>query len=188
MILVTQFNSVSKPLIIFTTVLLSLIGVFSGFIITGMTISIVMTGVGIIALAGIVVKNGIVLIEFIDELRNRGLALREAIIDASAIRLTPVLLTATSTILGLIPLALGLNINFGTLLSHGDPEFFLGGDSQVFWGPLAWTIIFGLAFSTFLTLVIVPAMYWISERWKERLLKKDKSEAKQPKPELVTAS
>lgn len=188
MILVTQFNSISKPLIIFSTVALSLIGVFSGFIISGMTLSIVMTGVGIIALAGIVVKNGIVLIEFIDELRLRNYPLREAIIDASAIRLTPVLLTATSTILGLVPLALGLNINFGTLLSHGDPEFFLGGDSQVFWGPLAWTIIYGLAFSTFLTLVIVPAMYWITEKWKEKLKKDRKPEVKEADMSLASAN
>jgi multidrug efflux pump len=188
MILVTQFNSISKPLIIFSTVALSLIGVFSGFIISGMTLSIVMTGVGIIALAGIVVKNGIVLIEFIDELRLRNYPLREAIIDASAIRLTPVLLTATSTILGLVPLALGLNINFGTLLSHGDPEFFLGGDSQVFWGPLAWTIIYGLAFSTFLTLVIVPAMYWITEKWKEKLKKGRKPEVKEADMSLASAN
>ncbi len=188
MVLVTQFNSISKPLIIFTTVALSLIGVFSGFIISGMTLSIVMTGVGIIALAGIVVKNGIVLIEFIDELRLRNYTLRDAIIEGSATRLTPVLLTATSTILGLIPLALGLNINFGTLLSHGNPEFFLGGDSQLFWGPLAWTIIYGLAFSTFLTLVIVPAMYWITESWKNKLKKKKTPEIKEADMSLASVN
>lgn len=169
LILVTQFNSISKPFIIFGTVLLSLIGVFLGFAITKMTFSIVMTGVGIIALAGIVVKNGIILIEFIDELRKRGYGLSKAIVEAASTRLTPVFLTAASTILGLIPLALGLNINFGTLFSHGDPQFFLGGDSVVFWGPLAWTIIFGLSFSTFLTLIIVPAMYYAIERIKYRL-------------------
>lgn len=168
-ILVTQFNSISKPFIIFGTVLLSLIGVLLGFALTHMTFSIVMTGVGIIALAGIVVKNGIILIEFIDELRQRGYPFRKAITEAAAIRLTPVVLTASSAILGLIPLALGLNINFGTLFTHGDPEFFLGGDSVVFWGPLAWTIIFGLSFSTFLTLIIVPAMYYIIERIKLRI-------------------
>lgn len=168
-ILVTQFNSISKPFIIFGTVLLSLIGVLLGFALTHMTFSVVMTGVGIIALAGIVVKNGIILIEFIDELRQRGYPFRKAITEAAAIRLTPVVLTASSAILGLIPLALGLNINFGTLFTHGDPEFFLGGDSVVFWGPLAWTIIFGLSFSTFLTLIIVPAMYYIIERIKLRI-------------------
>ena len=168
-ILVTQFNSVSKPFIIFGTVVLSLIGVLLGFALTHMTFSIVMTGVGIIALAGIVVKNGIILIEFIDELRSRGYGLSRAITEAAAIRLTPVVLTASAAVLGLIPLALGLNINFGTLFTHGDAEFFLGGDSVVFWGPLAWTIIFGLTFSTFLTLIIVPAMYYAVERIKLRL-------------------
>jgi multidrug efflux pump subunit AcrB len=168
-ILVTQFNSVSKPFIIFGTVVLSLIGVLLGFALTKMTMSIVMTGVGVIALAGIVVKNGIILIEFIDELRNRGYGLSKAITEAAAIRLTPVVLTASSAVLGLIPLALGLNINFETLFTHGNPEFFLGGDSVVFWGPLAWTIIFGLTFSTFLTLIIVPAMYYAIERIKLRV-------------------
>jgi multidrug efflux pump subunit AcrB len=173
LILVTQFNSISKPFIIFGTVALSLIGVLLGFALTHMTISIVMTGVGVIALAGIVVKNGIILIEFIDELRNRGYELTVAITEAAAIRLTPVVLTASAAILGLIPLALGLNINFGTLFTHGDPEFFLGGDSVVFWGPLAWTIIFGLSFSTFLTLIIVPAMYYAIERIKFRISGKE---------------
>jgi len=168
-ILVTQFNSISKPFIIFGTVVLSLIGVLLGFALTHMTLSIVMTGVGVIALAGIVVKNGIILIEFIDELRNRGYGLSRAITEAAAIRLTPVVLTASAAVLGLIPLALGLNINFETLYTHGDPEFFLGGDSVVFWGPLAWTIIFGLTFSTFLTLIIVPAMYYAVERIKLRI-------------------
>jgi len=168
-ILVTQFNSISKPFIIFGTVVLSLIGVLLGFALTHMTFSIVMTGVGIIALAGIVVKNGIILIEFIDELRSRGYGLSRAITEAAAIRLTPVVLTASAAVLGLIPLALGLNINFGTLFTHGDAEFFLGGDSVVFWGPLAWTIIFGLTFSTFLTLIIVPAMYYTVERIKLRI-------------------
>jgi multidrug efflux pump subunit AcrB len=182
LILVTQFNSISKPFIIFGTVVLSLIGVLLGFALTHMTFSIVMTGVGIIALAGIVVKNGIILIEFIDELRNRGYELNHAITEAAAIRLTPVVLTASSAILGLIPLALGLNINFGTLFTHGDPEFFLGGDSVVFWGPLAWTIIFGLSFSTFLTLIIVPAMYYAIERIKIRLKKGDDNDVQIPSP------
>jgi multidrug efflux pump subunit AcrB len=150
-------------------VVLSLIGVLLGFALTHMTLSIVMTGVGVIALAGLVVKNGIILIEFIDELRNRGYGLSRAITEAAAIRLTPVVLTASAAVLGLIPLALGLNINFETLYTHGDPEFFLGGDSVVFWGPLAWTIIFGLTFSTFLTLIIVPAMYYAVERIKLRI-------------------
>jgi multidrug efflux pump subunit AcrB len=128
-----------------------------------------MTGIGIIALAGIVVKNGILLIEFTDELRSRGYPLREAIIEAGATRLTPVLLTAAAAILGLIPLAIGLNINFGTLLTTGDAQFHLGGDNAVFWGPLAWAIVFGLIFCTFLTLVMVPVQYWLIERLKRRI-------------------
>ena len=159
LILVTQFNSVSKPIIIFITIFLSLIGVLLGFSISGQSMSIVMTGVGIIALAGIVVKNGIILIEFMNELKDRGLKTREAIIEAASTRLTPVLLTAATTVLGLIPLAIGLNINFVTLFTELDPQFFLGGDSVAFWGPLAWTIIYGLTFSSFLTLVVVPTMY-----------------------------
>jgi multidrug efflux pump subunit AcrB len=159
LILVTQFNSVSKPIIIFITIFLSLIGVLLGFSISGQSMSIVMTGVGIIALAGIVVKNGIILIEFMNELKDRGLKTREAIIEAASTRLTPVLLTAATTVLGLIPLAIGLNINFVTLFTELDPQFFLGGDGVAFWGPLAWTIIYGLTFSSFLTLVVVPTMY-----------------------------
>jgi multidrug efflux pump len=164
LILVTQFNSVSKPIIIFITIFLSLIGVLLGFSISGQSMSIVMTGVGIIALAGIVVKNGIILIEFTNELKDRGYKTRHAIIEAASTRLTPVLLTAATTILGLIPLAIGLNINFVTLFTKLDPDFFLGGDSVAFWGPLAWTIIYGLAFSSFLTLVVVPTMYLLFYR------------------------
>ncbi|QIP11446.1 efflux RND transporter permease subunit [Spirosoma aureum] len=164
LILATQFNSVVKPLIIFTTILLSLIGVLLGFIITGKTFSVIMSGVGIIALAGIVVKNGILLIEFIEELRGRGVPLREAIIEAGGIRLTPVLLTASAAVLGLIPLAFGLTIDFVTLFRDFDPHMVIGGDSSVFWNILAWTIIYGLTFSTVLTLVIVPCMYWVNER------------------------
>ena len=169
MILVTQFNSISKPFILFTTIILSLIGVLLGYMIFDMTFVIVMTGIGIIALAGIVVKNGILLIEFTDELRSRGYPLREAIIEAGATRLTPVLLTAAAAILGLIPLAIGLNINFATLFTSGDAQFHLGGDNAVFWGPLAWAIVFGLIFCTFLTLVMVPVQYWLIERLKRRM-------------------
>lgn len=170
LILVTQFNSISKPLIILFTVVLSLIGVLLGFTIFKMNFSIVLTGVGIIALAGIVVKNGILLIEFTDELRSRGYPLREAIVEAGATRLTPVLLTASAAVLGLIPLATGVNIDFGSLFTHGDPKFFVGGDSASFWGPLAWAIVYGLTFCTFLTLVIVPAQYWVAERLKSVFL------------------
>lgn len=164
LILATQFNSVVKPLIIFITIILSLIGVLLGFMITGKTFSVIMSGVGIIALAGIVVKNGILLIEFIDELRSRGVPLREAIIEGGGIRLTPVLLTASAAVLGLVPLAFGLTVDFVTLFRDFEPNVLTGGDSAVFWNILAWTIIYGLTFSTVLTLVIVPCMYWINER------------------------
>lgn len=164
LIMSTQFNSVVKPLIIFVTILFSLIGVLLGFVIFNKEFSIIMSGVGIIALAGIVVKNGILLIEFIEELRGRGVPLREAIIEAGGIRLTPVLLTASAAVLGLIPLALGITVNFVTLFRDFNPNLVIGGDSSVFWNILAWTIIFGLTFSTVLTLVVVPCMYWVNER------------------------
>lgn len=191
LILATQFNSVVKPLIIFVTILLSLIGVLLGFIIAGKTFSVIMSGVGIIALAGIVVKNGILLIEFIEELRGRGVPLREAIIDAGGIRLTPVLLTATAAVLGLVPLAFGLTVDFVGLFRDFDPHVVIGGDSSVFWNILAWTIIFGLTFSTILTLVIVPCLYWINERIRMKWFgKKDpalemRKEEPQPEEELV---
>lgn len=169
LILVTQFNSISKPIIIFITIFLSLIGVLLGFSISGQSMSIVMTGVGVIALAGIVVKNGIILIEFTNELLDRGYRTNKAIVEAAKTRLTPVLLTAATTISGLIPLAIGLNINFVTLFTKLDPEFFVGGDSVGFWGPLAWTIIYGLAFSSFLTLIVVPAMYLMFHKLKLKL-------------------
>jgi multidrug efflux pump subunit AcrB len=164
LILVLQFNSVSKPVIILTEIIFSVIGVLLGFAITGMTVSVVMTGIGIIGLAGIVVKNGILVIEFADELRARGMKTREAIIQAGKTRIIPVLLTAIAAILGLIPLAIGFNINFVTLFSDLNPHIFFGGDNAVFWNPLSWTIIFGLIFAFFMTLLIVPAMYLISER------------------------
>ncbi|HEX8507812.1 MAG TPA: efflux RND transporter permease subunit, partial [Hymenobacter sp.] len=172
-ILVTQFNSFSKPLIILSEVIFSIAGVLFGLAITGMNISIVMTGVGIIALAGIVVKNGILLVEFTDMLRAQGMPIREAIILAGRTRLNPVILTATAAILGLIPLAIGLNIDFYELFASGNPHFFIGGESVVFWGPLAWTIIFGLSFATVITLVVVPVMYLLSETLKAKITGKN---------------
>lgn len=163
-ILVLQFNSVSKPVIILTEIVFSVIGVLLGFAITKMEVSVVMTGIGIVGLAGIVVKNGILVIEFADELRARGVKTREAVIQAGKTRIIPVLLTALAAILALIPLAVGFNINFITLFSELNPKIFLGGDNAVFWKPLSWTIIFGLTFAFFMTLVVVPAMYLISER------------------------
>ena len=164
MILVLQFNSMSKPFIVITEIFFSIIGVLLGYAFTGMTIATIMLGVGVVGLAGIVIKNGILLIEFTDELRGRGIKTREAAIQAGRIRIIPVLLTAVATILGLLPLAVGFNIDFISLFQHFNPKIFFGGDSVVFWGPLSWTIIFGLIFAFFLTLIMVPSMYLISER------------------------
>jgi multidrug efflux pump subunit AcrB len=163
-ILVLQFNSVSKAVIILTEIIFSIIGVLLGFGITKMEISVIMTGIGIVGLAGIVVKNGILVIEFAEELRSRGLKTREAVIQAGKTRIIPVLLTAMAAILALIPLAVGFNINFITMFSEWNPDIFFGGDNARFWKPLSWTIIFGLSFAFFMTLVIVPSMYLIAER------------------------
>lgn len=170
-ILVIQFNSISKPIIILTEIVFSLIGVLLGFSIFKMQFSIVMTGIGVVALAGIVVRNGILLVEFTDLLREQGVKTWDAIVEAGRTRMTPVILTATATILGLIPLAVGLNMDFYKLFSTGNPHLYFGGDSTAFWGPLSWTMIFGLGFATFLTLVMVPVMYLISERIKARVYK-----------------
>jgi multidrug efflux pump subunit AcrB len=164
LILVLQFNSISKPFIVITEIFFSIIGVLLGYALTGMTIATIMLGVGIIALAGIVIKNGILLIEFTDELRGRGMRTKAAAIEAGKIRIIPVMLTAIATILGLLPLAVGFNIDFVSFFQHLNPHIFFGGDSVVFWGPLSWTMIFGLIFAFFLTLIMVPSMYLISER------------------------
>ncbi|MCS6929859.1 MAG: efflux RND transporter permease subunit [Saprospiraceae bacterium] len=169
LILVTQFNSLGKTLIILTEVVFSIIGVLLGIAIFNMDFSVIMMGVGIVALAGIVVKNGILLVEFTELMRQRGLSVPEAVIEAGRARMAPVLLTAISTVLGLIPLAVGFNIDFESLFTTGDPKIFFGGDSVAFWGPLSWTIIFGLTFATFITLIILPVMYlkgWqIKQKW-----------------------
>jgi len=171
LILVTQFNSISKPLIILSEVIFSIIGVLLGFSIFKMDFSILMVGVGIIALAGIVVRNGILLVEFTDLLREQGMPLKEALVEAGRARMTPVLLTATATILGLIPLAIGFNVDFVTMFTELNPKIYFGGDSVAFWGPLSWTMIFGLIFATFLTLVMVPVMYLLDEKISERFSK-----------------
>jgi multidrug efflux pump subunit AcrB len=165
-ILVAQFNSISKSVIILTEIIFSIIGVFLGFSITGMEVSVLMTGLGIVGLAGIVVKNGILVIEFTDELRARGVKTAEAVIQAGKTRIIPVLLTALAAILAFIPIAVGFNIDFVTLFSELNPHVFLGGDNVSFWKPLSWTIIFGLAFAFFMTLFMVPGMYLIAERLK----------------------
>ncbi len=171
LILVLQFNSMSKPFIVITEIFFSVIGVLLGYALTGMTIATIMLLVGIVGLAGIVIKNGILIIEFTDELRGRGMRTKEAAIQAGKIRIIPVLLTAVATILGLLPLAVGFNIDFAGLFTHLRPNIFFGGDSVVFWGPLSWTIIFGLIFSFFLTLIMVPSMYLIAERLKRPMEK-----------------
>jgi multidrug efflux pump subunit AcrB len=168
LILVTQFNSISKPLIILSEIIFSIIGVLLGFSFTGMDISVIMTGVGIVALAGIVVRNGILLVEFTEILHTHGMEYKEAIIEAGKTRMTPVILTASATMLGLIPLAVGLNIDFVTLFTELNPHIFFGGDSVAFWGPLSWTMIFGLSFATFLTLILVPVMLLLSYRIKQK--------------------
>ena len=168
-ILITQFGSFSKSLIILSEVVFSIIGVFFGIVVFKMSISIIMTGLGIVALGGIVVRNGILIVEFCDVLKARGLRTREAIIQAGKTRTTPVLLTATATMLGLLPLAVGMNINFVTMFTELNPHVYFGGDNVMFWGPLSWTIIFGLSFATFLTLIFVPAMYLIDYEMKTRI-------------------
>ena len=160
-ILITQFSSISKTIIILSEVLFSIIGVLLGVIIFRMDLVIMMTGLGIVALGGIVVRNGILIVEFIDEMKKRGMKTRDAIVQAGKTRITPVILTASATILGLVPLAVGMNLNFETLFTHFNPHLYFGGDNVAFWGPLSWTIIFGLSFATFLTLLFVPALYYL---------------------------
>lgn len=169
LILVTQFNSLAKPVIIIVQILFSIIGILLGSVFLKIDISIVMTGMGIIAVAGIVVKNAIILIDYTDILIAKGGRLRKNLVDAGATRLVPVILTAASTIMGLMPLAIGMNIDFATLFSELNPHIYFGGDSAAFWKPLAWTIIFGLTFATFLTLIVVPAMYLISQSIQVRI-------------------
>lgn len=165
-ILIAQFNSISKPLIILSEVLFSISGVLFGLAIFNMPFSIVFTGMGIVALAGIVVRNGILLVEFTDVSIERGLRPREAMVQGGKTRITPVILTATATILGLIPLALGFNIDFVGLFESFKPAMHFGSESSVFFAPLSWTIIFGLSFATFLTLIFIPVMYYLTYSWK----------------------
>ena len=171
-----------RQFVIFVTIVLSLIGVLLGFVLTGKTFSVIMSGVGIISLAGIVVKNGILLIEFTDELRGRGYRLKEAIVEAGAVRMTPVLLTASAVVLGLIPLAIGLTIDFAGFFTHLTPHVQVGGDSAVFWNILAWTIIFGVIFSTILTLVIVPCLYYLNEKVRMKYFGKTDPAEAMPRP------
>lgn len=187
-ILMIQFNSIGKTFIIISEIFFSIIGVLLGVSIFGMTMAIVMTGVGIIALAGVVVRNGILLVEFTDMLIEQGTNVHDAVVEAGHTRMTPVLLTATAAILGLIPLAVGFNIDFVGLFTHFEPHIHFGGDNVAFWGPLAWTMIFGLGFATIITLILVPCMYLIRINLKNRLFgKKEKVETKQPEFEVAEA-
>jgi multidrug efflux pump len=170
-ILISQFNSLGKTAIILSEIFFSLIGVLLGFTIFGMPFSIIMTGMGVVALAGIVVRNGILLVEFTDVMRATGMRTREAIIQAGKTRITPVILTAAAAILGLIPLAIGFNIDFASLLTEFNPHIHIGGDNKMFFGPLANTIIFGLSFATFLTLILIPVMYFLAYSSKLKMRK-----------------
>jgi multidrug efflux pump len=185
LILIFQFSGISKPIIIMTAIFLSLIGVFGGLMLTGWPFVIMMTMMGIIALAGIVVNNGVVLLDYTQILIDRRKVvlkqedsqllpledLTDCVVQGGKARLRPVLLTAITTILGLVPLAIGLNINFITLFTRWNPQVYVGGDNVVFWGPLAWTVIFGLLVATFLTLIIVPVLFHMSYRLKWTVFK-----------------
>jgi len=186
LIIVSQFNSYSAPSVILMTVILSLIGVLLGLVLSGQNFVVIMTMIGIISLAGVVVNNAIVLIDYTNSLRKRkriekGLNedellsnsdLLECAIQGGKTRLRPVLLTAITTILGLIPLAIGFNIDFVGLFSSYEPNIFLGGDNNMFFAPMAWTIIYGLTFATFLTLIILPSVYLLSYKFKIWLYRK----------------
>ncbi|MBX2965928.1 MAG: efflux RND transporter permease subunit [Cyclobacteriaceae bacterium] len=166
MILVLQFNSVSKPFIVIAEILFSIIGILIGFSLFKMELSVVMSSVGMLALSGIIVRNGILLVEFTDMLIAQGLELKVAIVEASRTRMTPVLLTAMAATAGLIPLAVGFNIDFVKMFTELNPHIFFGGDNVAFWGPLSWTMIFGLIFGTVLTLILVPVLYLLVSRLK----------------------
>lgn len=204
LILIFQFNSISKPLIIMIAIFLSLIGVFGGIVISGAPFVIMMTMMGIISLAGIVVNNGVVLLDYAQLLIDRkklmlGIPENEflskeelllTIIRAGKARLRPVLLTAITTILGLIPLAIGLNLDFFSLFSEFDANIYFGGDNVIFWGPLAWTVIYGLMVATFLTLIIVPLLFYIAIRikmWLHSLRTKNETSEYKMEKEVVLA-
>ncbi|KAB7528841.1 AcrB/AcrD/AcrF family protein [Flagellimonas olearia] len=201
-ILIFQFNSVSKPGIIMLAIFLSLIGVFGGIVATGSAFVIMMTMMGIISLAGIVVNNGVVLLDYTQLLIDRKkVALdldeedlldpedfKEAVVKGGKARLRPVLLTAITTILGLIPLATGFNINFFTLMSEFNPHIYFGGDNVIFWGPLAWTVIYGLFVATFLTLIVVPILFTLVYRLKLRIQKNKIRREKKKKEQLDVAA
>jgi multidrug efflux pump subunit AcrB len=178
-IIVLQFNSLISPIIIMTTVLFSIIGVLLGYVLTGQNLVIIMTGIGVISLAGVVVNNAIVLLDYAGFLQERrrqefGRELTDqevlnCIAEAGKTRLRPVLLTAITTVFGLVPLAIGFNFDFTTLITDMNPNIYWGGDSAAMWGALSWTVVYGLVFATFLTLVVLPLMYWLVYRAKIHL-------------------
>ncbi|MBW8199142.1 efflux RND transporter permease subunit [Flagellimonas abyssi] len=201
-ILIFQFNSISKPGIIMLAIFLSLIGVFGGIVATGSAFVIMMTMMGIISLAGIVVNNGVVLLDYTQLLIDRkkvkldldedGLLepddFLESVVRGGKSRLRPVLLTAITTILGLIPLATGFNINFFTLMSEFDPGIYFGGDNVIFWGPLAWTVIYGLLVATFLTLIVVPILFTLVYKLKLRIRKRKLARQERKQEQIETAT
>ncbi|MCK6530070.1 efflux RND transporter permease subunit [Myxococcota bacterium] len=153
LVLIAQFNAFSQPVIILSSVVMSLVGVLWGLILTGTSFGVIMTGIGVISLAGVVVNNAIVLLDYVDQLRARGVGLEEALVQAGLTRFRPVLLTAVTTILGLVPMAVGVSVDFRRA------RLLIGGSSAEWWGPMAVAVIFGLAFATVLTLVLVPTLY-----------------------------
>lgn len=186
LVLVYEFNSAALPFVILASVVLSLIGVFIGLLVLRMPFGILMTGIGVISLAGIVVNNAIVMIDYIQQLRMRGMAKLEAIITGGKVRLRPVVLTAITTIMGLIPLSTGMNFDFRNL------RFDIGGESSQWWGPMGVAVIFGLAVATFLTLVVVPVIYDILDGWSETFRRKvgagTETESEESQEEALTAS
>lgn len=196
LILIFQFSSISKPTIIMIAIFLSFIGVFGGILVTGSSFVIMMTMMGIISLAGIVVNNGVVLLDYTQLLMDRRMVVlkmaddellpkeevKAIIVKGGKARLRPVILTAITTVLGLIPLAIGFNIDFFSLFTEFDPKIYFGGDNVIFWGPLAWAVIYGLIIATFLTLIIVPVLFYIVHKLKLRIRRwrtKPKNEAEQ---------
>jgi len=168
LVMLLKFNNIVSPLIILTAVGLSLIGVLLGLVMTRTPFGL-MTFIGLISLAGIVCVNNIVLMDYVKQLIDQGMSKKNAIIEAGLIRFRPVLLTALTTILGLVPLTFGININFVELFASFDPQFQFGSENTAFWGPMGIAIISGLTFATFLTLVLVPVLYSAYDSVSQRL-------------------
>ena len=172
LVLITQFNSISQTFIVMTSVILSLSGVFFGLMVTMTNFGIIMTGIGVISLAGVVVNNAIVLIDYINQLRRQGLDLYDSLIRAGLVRFRPVMLTAITTILGLMPMAVGVSFDFRSL------SLLIGGESAQWWGPMAIAVIFGLAIATLLTLIVVPVLYAVFARIKNHMAERFRVETR----------